>query len=56
VGLALFDDAERHFLRPVATQARFTKFSELLEETQAAGTTELGMVMRKVSEQIQSRG
>ena len=56
VGLALFDDAERHFLRPVATQAQLHKILELLEETKPQRTTELGTVMRKVSEQIKSRG
>jgi uncharacterized protein (DUF58 family) len=56
VGLALFDDAERHFLRPVATQAQLHKILELLETTTPQRTTELGSVMRKVSEQIKSRG
>src|SRR5947209_20064588 len=56
IGLALFDDAERHFLRPVATQAQLHKILELLEETQPQRTTELGAVMHKVSEQIKSRG
>src|SRR3978361_601909 len=42
VGLAVFDDAERHFLRPVATQAQLHKILELLEETKPQRTTELG--------------
>jgi uncharacterized protein (DUF58 family) len=56
VGLAIFDDAERHFLRPVATQAQLHKILELIEATQPQRTTELGAVMRKLSEQIKSRG
>src|SRR4051812_22116963 len=56
VGLAIFDDAERHFLRPVATQAQLHKIVELIERTKPQRTTELGSVMHKVSEQIKSRG
>ena len=56
VGLAVFDDAERIFLRPVATQAQLHKIIELIEQTKPQRTTELGAVMHKVSEQIKSRG
>ena len=56
VGLAIFDDAERIFLRPVATQAQLHKIVELIEKTKPQRTTELGAVMHKVSEQIKSRG
>jgi uncharacterized protein (DUF58 family) len=56
VGLAIFDDAERVFLRPVATQAQLHKIIELIEKTSPQRTTELGEVMHKVSEQIKSRG
>lgn len=56
VGLAVFDDAERIFLRPVATQAQLHKIIELIEKTKPQRTTELGAVMHKVSEQIKSRG
>src|SRR5947209_8458384 len=56
VGLAVFDDAERVFLRPVATQAQLHKIFEVLEKTVPQRTTELGAVMHKVSEQIKSRG
>jgi uncharacterized protein (DUF58 family) len=56
VGLAVFDDAERVFLRPVATQAQLHKIFEVLEKTTPQRTTELGAVMHKVSEQIKSRG
>ena len=56
VGLAIFDDAERVFLRPVATQAQLHKITELIEKTKPQRATELGAVMHKVSEQIKSRG
>jgi uncharacterized protein (DUF58 family) len=56
VGLAVFDDAERVFLRPVATQAQLHKILDVLEKTQPQRTTELGAVMHKLSEQIKSRG
>jgi uncharacterized protein (DUF58 family) len=56
VGLAVFDDAERIFLRPVATQAQLHKIIELIEKTKPQRATELGAVMHKVSEQIKSRG
>ena len=56
VGLAVFDDAERIFLRPVATQAQLHKIVELIEKTTPQRTTELGQVMHKLSEQIKSRG
>ncbi len=56
VGLAVFDDAERHFLRPVATQAQLHKILDVLEKTKPQRTTDLGAVMHKVSEQIKSRG
>lgn len=56
VGLAVFDDAERVFLRPVATQAQLHKILDVLEKTRPQRTTELGAVMHKLSEQIKSRG
>src|SRR3954471_17407339 len=56
VGLAVFDDAERVFLRPVATQAQLHKIVEVIEKTKPQRTTDLGAVMHKVSEQIKSRG
>lgn len=56
VGLAVFDDAERVFLRPVATQAQLHKIFEVIEKTKPQRTTELGGVMHKVTEQIKSRG
>lgn len=56
IGLAVFDDAERHFLRPVATQAQLHKIFDVLEKTKPQRTTDLGEVMHKLSEQIKSRG
>lgn len=56
VGLAVFDEAERVFLRPVATQAQLHKIFEVLEETRPQRKTELGSVMHKISEQIKNRG
>jgi uncharacterized protein (DUF58 family) len=56
VGLAVFDDAERHFLRPVATQLQLRKIIEVLETTKPQRTSDLGPVLHKLSEQIKSRG
>ncbi|HEX3358358.1 MAG TPA: DUF58 domain-containing protein [Tepidisphaeraceae bacterium] len=56
VGMAVFDNAERVWLRPVATQSQLAKITDLLERTRPNRTTELGQVMAQVSEQIRSRG
>ncbi len=56
VGLAVFDEAERAWLRPAATQAQLTKILDTLEKTQPDRKTELAEVMRKVAGQIRSRG
>ena len=56
VGLAVFDQAERTWLRPTATTAQLTKIIETLEATQPDRTTELAAVLRKVAGQIRDRG
>src|SRR6185295_2582916 len=56
VGMAIFDNAERVWLRPVATQSQLMKILDVLERTRPERTTELGVVMAKVSDQIKSRG
>src|SRR3954467_9480518 len=56
VGMAIFDNAERVWLRPVATQAQLMKILDILERTRPERTTELGHVMAKVCDQIRSRG
>jgi uncharacterized protein (DUF58 family) len=56
VGLAVFDESERVFLRPVATTAQLHKIFDVLEATKPQRKTELGEVLHKVSEQIKSRG
>jgi len=56
VGLAIFDDAERHFLRPVATQLQLRKIIDVLETTKPERTSDLGPVLHKISEQIKGRG
>lgn len=56
VGMAIFDNAERVWLRPVATQAQLMKILDLLERTRPERTTELGSVMAKVCDQIRGRG
>jgi uncharacterized protein (DUF58 family) len=56
VGLALFDSAERAWLRPVATQAQLAKIIDLLEHAKPDRSTDLAGVMMRVCDQIKSRG
>jgi uncharacterized protein (DUF58 family) len=56
VGLAVFDEQERNWLRPAATTAQLMKICETLEKTQPDRKTELSAVMKKVAGQIKSRG
>ncbi len=56
VGMALFDEQERTWLRPAATQSQLTKILDALEKAQPDRTTELGSVMLRVCDQIKSRG
>jgi uncharacterized protein (DUF58 family) len=56
VGLALFDNAERAWLRPVATHAQLRKIIDILERAKPDRQTDLGAVMARVCDQIKSRG
>ena len=56
VGLAVFDESERTWLRPAATHAQLTKIIDVLEKTKPDRKTELSVVMKKVAGQIKSRG
>ena len=56
VGLAVFDDQERAWLRPAATQSQLGKIVDVLEKTKPDRKTELSVVMKKVADQIKSRG
>ena len=56
VGLAVFDQAERTWLRPTATTAQLTKIVETLEQTKPDRPTEVADVLRKVAGQIRDRG
>lgn len=56
VGLAVFDDRERSWLRPAATQSQLAKIIDVLEKTRPDRRTELSVVMKKVADQVQSRG
>jgi uncharacterized protein (DUF58 family) len=56
VGLAVFDDAERVWLRPAATQAQLAKIMETLESAQPDRPAELHVAMNKVASQIKRRG
>ena len=56
VGMAIFDNDERAWLRPVATQSQLMKILDVLERTRPERTTELGHVMARVCDQIRSRG
>jgi len=56
VGLAVFDEAERSWLRPAATQAQLAKIIEILENSRPDRQTDLAKAMRKVADQIKRRG
>jgi uncharacterized protein (DUF58 family) len=56
VGLALFDAAERAWLRPSAAQSQLTKILDTLESAKPDRTTDLGAVLNKVAAQINARG
>ena len=56
VGMAVFDDQERVWLRPIATNMQLSKIIDVLERARPDRTTELGSVMMKVADQIHSRG
>jgi uncharacterized protein (DUF58 family) len=56
VGLAVFDEAERAWLRPAATHAQLAKIIDILEKTKPNRRTDLATVMNKVAGQIKRRG
>ena len=56
VGLALFDDSERSWLRPSAAQSQLMKILDVLESARPDRTTDLGLVLNKVAAQINARG
>lgn len=55
-GLALFDNDQRIWIRPAATQAQLAKVIDALEKAQPERQTELGTVLAKLADQIRSRG
>ena len=55
VGLAVFDEAERSWLRPAATQAQLAKIIEILENSRPDRQTDLAKAMRKVPAQVGHR-
>lgn len=56
VGLAVFDEEERSWLRPAATGSQLIKICDTLEKTQPDRKTELAVAMKKVAGQIKARG
>ena len=56
VGLAVFDEQQRAYLRPAATQAQLAKIIDTLEKSQPDRRTDLALAMNKVAEQIKRRG
>jgi uncharacterized protein (DUF58 family) len=56
VGMAVFDAAERLFVRPAATQAQLAKLIDVLERAKPERETELGSVMKQVCDKIRGRG
>jgi uncharacterized protein (DUF58 family) len=55
-GLALFDDDQRVWIRPAATQAQLSKVIDALEKAVPQRRTELGAVIAKLADQMRSRG
>jgi uncharacterized protein (DUF58 family) len=56
VGMAVFDSAERVFVRPAATQAQLARMIDVLERTRPERETELGGVMKQVCDKVRGRG
>src|SRR5688572_5310962 len=56
VGLAMFDNVERAYLRPAATQAQLSKILDVLERARPDRETELGGVIVQVAEKLRGRG
>ena len=56
VGLALFDEAQRSWLRPSAAQSQLVKILDTLESAKPDRQTDLGLVLNNVAGQINSRG
>jgi len=56
VGLAVFDEQERSWLRPAATSSQLIKICDTLGKTRPDRKTELSDVMKKVAGQIKARG
>jgi uncharacterized protein (DUF58 family) len=56
VGLAVFDEQERSWLKPAATASQLIKICDTLEKTRPDRKTELSVVMKKVAGQIKARG
>lgn len=56
VGLVLFDEEIRQFLRPKARPTQFRRVLELLEESPARGDTDVGAILHQVAERIKRRG
>jgi uncharacterized protein (DUF58 family) len=56
VALAVFDAAERVFLRAAATQAQLAKIIDVLDRAKPERESDLGGVMSQVCDKIKSRG
>src|SRR5688572_24455402 len=56
VALAVFDRAERVFLRPAATQAQLAKILDVLDRAKPERESDLGGVMAQVCDKIKNRG
>lgn len=56
VGMAVFDDDERVFIRPAATQAQLAKLIDVLERARPDRQTELGAVLKRVCDKVRTRG
>ncbi len=56
VGLAIFDEEERAFLRAAATPSQMAKLVDVIEKTRPQRQTSLASAISKVADQIRNRG
>ena len=56
VGLATFDSAVSHFLRPGSTAVQLRQLCQTLESSPAAGESSIGPIFHELAERIKRRG
>ena len=56
IGLSVFDNAVRHFLRPGSTAAHLSQLCHLMESSPATGESSIGPIFHDLAERIKRRG